>query len=198
MNTNKVLLFIDTETNGLPVNFKASATDVDNWPRVVQVAWAAVRTDGTRIGQTEYILRPEGFEIPKEASDVHGITTERAIAEGVDAGEIFAKLARAVELADVIVAHNVDFDAPVLQCEFIRRGIRNTFEGKRCLCTMKSASDFCAIHVGNGRFKWPKLQELHRICFGEGFEDAHSALADVEATIRCFFELAGRKVITIN
>ena len=35
----------------------------------------------------------------------------------------------------------------------------------------------------------PKLSELHRILFGTGFEDAHNALADVEATAKCFWKL---------
>lgn len=32
-------LFIDTETTGLPKEYDAPYTDIDNWPRLVQLAW---------------------------------------------------------------------------------------------------------------------------------------------------------------
>ena len=41
----------------------------------------------------------------------------------------------------------------------------------------------------SGKFKLPKLTELHEYLFGEPFAEAHNATADVEATTRCFFEL---------
>lgn len=65
--------FFDTETAGLPKNFSAPTTDVDNWPRLVQLSW--ILTDERK---EVFIIRPDGFTIPEEASNVHGITTERA------------------------------------------------------------------------------------------------------------------------
>ncbi|NCG44635.1 MAG: DNA polymerase III subunit alpha, partial [Proteobacteria bacterium] len=47
-----------------------------------------------------------------------------------------------------------------------------------------------------GRFKTPKLGELHHHLFGEDFADAHNATADVEATARSFFELVRRRLWT--
>jgi DNA polymerase III epsilon subunit-like protein len=40
-----------------------------------------------------------------------------------------------------------------------------------------------------GRYKWPKLAELHQVLFGEPFEGAHGALADARACMRCYFRL---------
>ncbi len=47
-------------------------------------------------------------------------------------------------------------------------------------------------------YKRPKLEELHLLLFDEDFDNAHDALADTEACMRCFFELVERGVISIS
>jgi DNA polymerase III epsilon subunit-like protein len=76
-------LFFDTETTGLPRNWKAPVTDVNNWPRMIQIG-CILSDKGNRIDTGSFIIKPENFMIPSEASRVHGITTKRAITEGVD------------------------------------------------------------------------------------------------------------------
>ena len=71
-------LFFDTETTGLPRNYKAPVTDAENWPRLVQLAWILCEADGTIVEQVDHIVKPDGWTIGKQASDIHGITTERA------------------------------------------------------------------------------------------------------------------------
>ena len=80
--TSLKYLFFDTETTGIPQNYKAPCTDTDNWPRLVQLGWILTDANGQELGRGNRIVRPDGFEIPTAASDVHGITTERALAEG--------------------------------------------------------------------------------------------------------------------
>ena len=75
-------LFFDTETTGLPRNWKAPVTDLNNWPRMVQIAWILCDDKGNRVETADYIIKPENFVIPQDASKVHGITTEKAINEG--------------------------------------------------------------------------------------------------------------------
>ena len=77
-------LFFDTETTGLPRNWKAPVTDLNNWPRMIQIAWILCDNSGNRIESDDFIIKPENFEIPRDASRVHGISTERAINEGED------------------------------------------------------------------------------------------------------------------
>jgi DNA polymerase III epsilon subunit-like protein len=60
---------------------------------------------------------------------------------------------------------------------------------------MQSSTDFCKIKGRRG-YKWPSLEELHILLFGDTFESAHSALADVRACAKCFFELKRRGVIS--
>jgi DNA polymerase-3 subunit alpha len=75
-------LVFDTETTGLPRDYNAPMSDVDNWPRLVQLAWQLHDERGKLLSQHNYIIRPEGFTIPYNAEKVHGISTKRALEEG--------------------------------------------------------------------------------------------------------------------
>ena len=78
------ILFFDTETTGLPKDWKAPVEQLDNWPRLVQIAWQVFNQEGDLLEEHEYIIKPIGFIIPSEASAVHKITTEKALESGVD------------------------------------------------------------------------------------------------------------------
>ncbi len=51
-------LFFDTETTGIPKNYKAPASDLKNWPRLVQLAWLATDDTGIEIRSAERIVKP--------------------------------------------------------------------------------------------------------------------------------------------
>ena len=61
-----MFLIFDTETTGLPKNYRAPITDVDNWPRAVQIAWQLHDTDGSLVEQKDCLIRHDGFNIPDE------------------------------------------------------------------------------------------------------------------------------------
>ena len=181
-------LFFDTETTGIPVNYKAPASDYDNWPRLVQVAWLLADEEGSEIECAQYLIKPQGFTIPDEVTQIHGITTAMALQEGVDLNTVLAAMTPMIEKASVLVAHNMEFDEKVLSAEFLRAGYANVVETKERICTMKAATAYCQL-PGPCGYKWPNLQELHTKLFGEGFEGAHDALVDVRACWRCYVEL---------
>jgi DNA polymerase III epsilon subunit-like protein len=187
-------LFFDTETTGLPGRMDAPASDLDNWPRIVQLAWQLRRKDGRFLSARSSIIQPEGFTIPDQAADVHGITTARAIAEGEPLYIVLEAFAEDIADADFIVAHNYDFDAPICGAEFLRIGYSNYIESTPAYCTQKQTTQWAQIPQrsgarGYGRYKWPSLAELHAACGGGEIENAHNASADVEATANCFFHL---------
>lgn len=185
-----VYLFFDTETTGLPKNYKAPSTDVDNWPRLVQLSWILKAGEDRELSRGDFVIRPDGFVIPEEASNVHGITTERALKEGVGAKEAVYYFLSAARVADVLVGHNVDFDMHVVGAELVRAWKKDYLGGMKVLDTMKASVDYCAIEVpGRSSYKWPKLMELHKKLFGTEFEDAHNSMADIAATEKCFWEL---------
>ena len=181
-------LFFDTETTGLPRNWKAPVTDLNNWPRMIQIAWILCDNKGNRIESNDFIIKPENFVIPIEVSRIHGISTEKAINEGENLEKVLLSFQELVEQADFIVAHNISFDEKIVGAELLRKGIQSDFERKRKLCTMQSSTNYCKI-LGNYGYKWPKLSELHIKLFGEDFADAHDASVDINATEKCFWEM---------
>jgi len=188
MQNNNIYLFFDTETTGLPQDWKAPVSDTNNWPRIVQIAWVLSSQDNGRLESKDFIIKPEGFSIPKESSDVHGISTEQAYEEGKDLLDVLTEFDKDLRNSTRLVAHNISFDEKVLGAEFIRKGIENDFFEKRRLCTMQKSTDYCKL-PGRYGYKWPTLSELHITLFGKDFEDAHNAMGDVIATENCFWKL---------
>ena len=187
-------LFFDTETTGLPRNWKAPVTDLNNWPRMVQLAFLLCDRDGNEISGGDYIIRPEGYTIPADASRIHGITTERALLEGRPLSEVLEVFNSLIPQASYLVAHYISFDEKIVGAEFLRCHMPNSLNGKRKICTMDSTTNFCAINGAYG-YKWPKLSELHYKLFRTGFEEAHNAAADIRATVKCFWELKRRGIL---
>jgi DNA polymerase III epsilon subunit-like protein len=182
-------LFFDTETTGLPKSWKAPVTNVNNWPRLVQLAFLLYDNDGAEISSGDFIIKPNGFSIPSDASRVHEITTERALREGQDIIAVLQHFNQFIQEADYLVAHNMSFDEKIVGAEFLRNGMSNTIAGKRKICTMEATTNFCAIPGRYGDYKWPKLSELHYKLFKTDFEEAHNAAADIRATAKCFWKL---------
>lgn len=187
-------LFFDTETTGLPNNFNAPVSDFDNWPRLVQLAFLCYDEKGNEISRGDFIVKPEGFDIPLVSSKIHGITTERALKEGSSLSVVLNEFYRIVDQAETLVGHNISFDEKVVGCEFLRLKMSNSILEKKKICTMKASTNYCAINGPYG-FKWPSLSELHFKIFRTNFEEAHNAMMDVIVTAKCFWELKKQKRI---
>ena len=188
-------LIFDTETTGLPRNFQAPVSDLDNWPRCVQLAWQLHDINGNVLSKGDYIVRPDGFTIPFNSEKIHGISTERARAEGIDLKDVMEKFRADVDQAVFVAGHNLEFDLNIMGAEYLRMEVENPLEGKIAIDTKNESTDYCALPGGQGRYKWPTLAELHLKLFNVGFEEAHNAAADVDATARCFLELIRLGVI---
>lgn len=190
------ILFFDTETTGLPKNWKAPVEQLDNWPRLVQIAWQVYDSNGDLLEEHEYIIKPIGFTIPSEASDVHKITTEKALETGEDLLTILNIFSSSVKGCGLLVAHNYSYDYNIMGSELLRNGLENSLKDKEHICTMKASTEFCKIPGPHG-YKWPKLEELYDILFRESF-NAHDALDDIRATARSFWELFNKRIIKIK
>ncbi|OEK09759.1 DNA polymerase III subunit alpha [Flavivirga aquatica] len=184
-------LIFDTETTGLPKRWDAPITDTDNWPRCIQIAWQLHDAMGNCIESQDYLVQPEGFNIPYDAEKIHGISTELAQEMGVPLAEVLEKFNIALSKTKFVVGQNVKFDLNIMGAEFVREAVENPLQELPVLdtCTEHTAS-LCQIPGGRGgKFKLPTLTELHEFLFNQPFAEAHNATADVEATTRCFFEL---------
>lgn len=197
MNNFQKYLFFDTETTGIPNDYKAPCTNIDNWPRLIQLGWLLTDAVGRILSEGNHIVRPDGFEIPKAASDVHGITTEFALENGKPLLDVIFAFGADLNQADCMVGHNLDYDLHIVGAEYVRLGYDSRIMFARpTLCTMQATIQFCNIP---GRFgpKWPKLMELYTKLFGQEFDGAHDAMADIVATKDCFFELIRRGVVRL-
>ncbi len=145
-----MLLFIDTETTGLP---KSGGSDLERLPRIVQLAWAVYDRDGTRDSVNSHIIYPTDFVIPHDAASIHGITTDRAKREGVSLYKVLPDLNRDIDRASAIIAHNADFDLPIVNTEFMRCRIETNLFRKPKFCTMKTPKivNCCKIPSPSGR-----------------------------------------------
>lgn len=187
----------DTETTGIPHNKTAPITDLDNWPRLVQLAWQLHDAHGKLLSRQNYIIRPEGFDIPFKAEQVHGISTKRAIDEGHALSSVLSLFEKDLARTQLLVGHNIEFDINIIGAELIRTGKpTENFLSLHKLDTGIVSTEFCQLQGGlGGKLKMPRLTELHEILFGKKFEDAHDASYDVAATARSFFGLISRKVV---
>jgi DNA polymerase III subunit alpha len=191
-------LIFDTETTGLPKRWNSPISDTDNWPRCIQIAWQLHDAMGNCIEHEDYLVQPEGFNIPYDAEKIHGISTELAQEQGIPLREVLEKFNDALRKAKFVVGQNVKFDLNIMGCEFFRLDIANQLQELPVLdtCTEHTAS-LCKLPGGRyGKFKLPTLTELHQYLFNAPFNEAHNATADVEATTRCFLELIRREEFT--
>lgn len=191
-------LIFDTETTGLPKRWDAPITDTDNWPRAIQIAWQLHDGMGNCLEHQDYLIQPDGFNIPYDAEKIHGISTELAQEQGKPLVEVLEKFNKALAKTKFVVGQNVSFDLNIMGAEFVRENIANPLQELPVLdtCTEHTAS-LCQIPGGRyGKFKLPTLTELHQYLFNQPFAEAHNATADVEATTRCFLELIRRQEYT--
>lgn len=186
------ILFFDTETTGLPKNYKAPVTDLDNWPRLVQLGYIGYETDGIDVFKSfenEHIIKPEGFVISEQVSKIHGVTQEKALT-GQDLQGVLYSFGLWIDWADVLVGHNLSYDLNIMGAEFLRVENKNPFVGKKSIDTMSSSMNYCNLPGGfGGKPKWPKLHELYQKLFNEPLAQTHTALDDIQNTAKCYFEL---------
>ena len=189
-------LIFDTETTGLPHNKTAPVEDLDNWPRLVQLAWQLHDKKGNLLSTGNHIVKPDGFTIPFNAEKIHGISTERALEVGEDLVEVLDKFSEDVKKAEVLVGHNIEFDNKIIGAEYLRTGKENLLKDAKNIDTAQETIEFCQLEGGlGGKLKPPKLIELYIKLFDEDFGDAHDAAYDVDATAKAFFECLKRSII---
>ena len=116
-------LIFDTETTGLPKRWNAPITDIDNWPRCVQIAWQLHDQWGKVIESRDYLIKPDGFDIPYDAERIHGISTALAEEQGEDLIFVLKEFNEALHKSTFVVGQNVGFDVNIMGCEFYSHSI---------------------------------------------------------------------------
>lgn len=180
----------DFETSGLPTgrrNVKVTQDTLTNYDTCRAVSLSAARFShrGRLLDTFDVIIRPSDFMISQKSIEIHGITHERAVSEGIPFTEAFVKFMSFIgPRTSTMVAHNAQFDVSVLQSEMLRHEIHmGLIEDLNFVCTLKLYKD---------RFLKPiRLGLLYKNIFGEDFENAHNSLADCIACGRVYPYLLG-------
>ena len=196
-------LIHDTETTGLPLYHEPSESE--GQPHIVEIA--ALLYDGdTLVDKFHAIIRPDGWIIPDEVAAIHGITTERAMDEGISEAEALDQYMDLHDCCGLRVAHNEPFDARILRIAIKRFGkgatqeerdvIADAYKAAPRYCTMRSSTKILALPptpamVAKGmKFnKNPTMAEAYKHFTGLDLEGAHSALADTKACAAVYFAL---------
>lgn len=188
-------LFVDTETTGLPDNYNSLSS---YWNvRLVQIAWMVFDKAGRKISKRDFIIKPEGFEIPDSATRIHKISTSLALSCGKSLAKVLAEFNNAQRTCTHIVAHNLNFDRNVLLSECNRVRASTDFQNLEKICTMESTTDYCAIITSMGN-KWPSLSELYKKVFNADLVESHNAVVDIEATAKCFWYLKKHNLVSFT
>lgn len=185
-------LVYDCETTGLPV-FSAPSED-PRQPYITQLSAILVDDAGAELGVLDSLVKPEGWIIGAEASQLTGITQEQLEAEGRPITEVLEEFWALYTQADAgVLAFNESFDARMVRIMLKRLGwgTRITmWEGRKAACAMARSTAHCNLPptakmkaAGFNKPKNPKLAEAYKILTGLEMDGAHNALFDVRATI---------------
>ncbi|BAO66290.1 DNA polymerase III subunit alpha [Candidatus Karelsulcia muelleri] len=190
-------IIFDTETTGLPKDYNAPINNIINWPRLVKISWGLYDEKLKLIELKDYIIKPEGYEIPFISTKIHGISTKDAIEKGYKINYVLKKFNKIINKYNFFIGHNVFFDIKIICAEFFRIKKKNFLYKKKIIDTKEKSINYCAIKIGKDKLKWPTLTELYKKLFNDTFI-AHDSKSDVLATSKCFFELLRIGIISLN
>lgn len=191
-------LFYDTETTGLPLWHQPS--DDPGQPHLVQIGAALVHLPTRQIvDMLDVIVKPDGWTIPDEVAAIHGITTERALAEGIPEPEAVGQLIALWNRAQGRIGHNESFDRRMVRIalkRYVSAEVADQWKDAPFNCTcfvadgiMKMAGTAKMKAAGFTKTKKPKLTEAHLFFTGRPLEGAHDALNDVHGCIAVYFAI---------
>ena len=218
------ILLMDTETNGLPKNRFAPPSEFDAYPAILQLSWAIYTVDGSRLKLEE--TRDIGValdpSIPWDtgAAKIHGITEVEA-RHGTPDHTALLELGAALRSVDVVVAHNLAFDKPVIRAAGYAAASRcadpQSATALRAIwpasvkefCTMKETKSLIQIpataaqakYADLGPYKAPKLNELYAWLYGHVYDISgahlHSAKSDTHCLAQCIAGLLRKGHLTV-
>jgi DNA polymerase-3 subunit epsilon len=169
----------DLETTGIDVQTS----------RIVSAHVGVIDLDGAVVEQKAWLADP-GIEIPFGASNVHGITTERARAEGRPAAEVVSEILEALRdlfaRGIAVTIYNAPYDLSLLHHEAVRHGLSPLFKPGPII-------DPLVLDKSVDRYrKGKRTLEAAAEFYGVALTDAHDAGADAVAAGRVAQALARR------
>ena len=186
------LLFIDTETSGLPVNWGQPYAKANNWPHAVQVSWLIYNPDRSLLKKENHYIKNNGFTISPQATAIHGITDAFLTENGKDSLEVLQLLAvDLLKYRPMVIGHFALLDYHVLGAEYYRLAMSNPMRELPVFCTMMATRQL----VWNPMPRYLRLEDLYCYLFCKDLLGQHNAINDAQGTADCFFELLNRNEV---
>ncbi len=199
----KLIMAYDTETTGL-WDFKGDIFG-SNQPNLVQLGYKVWDSKKNVIFEAGHLVDTTQHSswngIEEGAYNAHHITEENVRLYGMRPQIAMMQWQEWCERCSLFIAHNDAFDTKVMQCFAKRTGFNpDVFSTGSKFCTMQSLTNVCKVPNPNGRggFKWPQLIEAYTFAFGRAFEDAHNALADVNACGDLFWWMHEKGLVRLS
>lgn len=169
LELKRPLAFIDLETTGVNLS-----TD-----RIVELAIIKLMPDGSRLTKRK-LLNPQ-MPIPQASSDIHGITNEM-VQDAPTFKDVANEVKQFIDGADLAGYNSNRFDIPMLMEEFLRIGMDVNFLDRRMVDVQHI---FYSMEPRT-------LTAAYRFFCNCELDNAHSAMADIEATIEVLHAQVGR------
>jgi len=203
------VLVFDVETTGL---LPKSATDDPIYITQLSFVLYDVKHEWLIKTYNAYINIPEHVTISEKITQITGIDRKKLNAEGIDIIDVLEIFYDAYCRADIIIAHNLEFDTKVMELEANRNYDRLKKKNKEMApyivwmfdsiytkltniemkCTMKMSKALCNIERVNSRgtyIKFPTLCELYETLFHTKPENLHNSMMDVLVCLRCYLKM---------
>jgi len=215
------ILILDTETNGLPKNRYAPASEYASYPAILQLSWAIYTIEDGQLKPG--LSRDVGLSLHPSiswdagAAKIHGISEVEA-RHGTPAAEALTDLRDALRSVNVVVAHNLAFDKPVIRAAGYAEASRGADTLLRSIwppeikefCTMRGTRDLVKIpatakqaqYVDLGLYKAPRLNELYAWLYGHTYDVSgatmHNAKNDTHCLSQCITRLLEKGLIGVT
>lgn len=155
---------VDTEGNGL-FRYKDEAgnsvpADAEGQPRLAQFAVILADKDMNETVRLNWFVRPDGWVMLPEATEINGLTTEWLMDNGVPVEVVLAAYSNLITDGRIIVAYNAQHDTKQMRAELRRAGLDDLFAKTRNICAMRGAMSFKIKNEGGRGF--PKLEHVCR------------------------------------
>ena len=187
------LLFVDTETSGIPRDWSQPYSSRNNWPHIAQLAWVVCTPAGQEIKAENHYIQPSDYDLDPASGNIHGLTLDFLRQHGQPRHAVMQRLHRDLRHSQpLVVAHFMQLDFHMVGVGFHRAGLPNLLPELLRFCTMRATGAFVR-HPAQG---FLRLGDLYQRLFWEPLAREHDALVDARATARCFFELRRQGTIT--
>jgi len=187
------ILFFDLETTGLPV-WKIPSDDPKQ-PHIVQLSCIVADSDTREnISQMDMIVKPDGWEIPREMTDIHGISNEYALKHGYPEKAVLHAFLREWGDCELRVSHNRTFDQRIIRIALKRYSYPLTMDAwgnkEDFYCTMLKSKPILKLPPKNKYgYRNPSLKQAYEYLTGIEFEHTHNAYDDVKGCMEVYWRL---------